>query len=38
MTGLAYQREVQQDLQSHLDQIVIHRLRTNQPLTATYLE
>ena len=38
MTGLEYQHKVEQYLQSHLGDIVIHRLRTNQPLTATDLE
>ena len=38
MTGLEYQRKVEQYLQSHLNHIVIHRLRTNQPLTAADLE
>jgi type I restriction enzyme, R subunit len=38
MTGLEYQRKVEQYLQSHLNNIVIHRLRTNQPLTASDLQ
>ena len=38
MTGLEYQRKVEQYLQSRLNHIVIHRLRTNQPLTATDLD
>ncbi len=38
MTGLEYQRKVEQYLQSHLHHIVIHRLRTNQPLTASDLQ
>jgi type I restriction enzyme, R subunit len=38
MTGLEYQRKVEQFLQSHLNNIVIHRLRTNQPLTASDLQ
>ena len=37
MTGVEYERKVQEYLRSHLDHIVIHRLRTNQPLTATDL-
>ncbi len=37
MTGLEYQKKVEQYLQSHLNNIVIHRLRTNQPLTASDL-
>ncbi len=38
MTGVEYQRKVEQYLQSHLNNIVIHRLRTNQPLTASDLQ
>jgi type I restriction enzyme R subunit len=38
MTGVEYQRRVEQYLQSHLNHIVIHRLRTNQPLTASDLQ
>ena len=37
MTGLQYQKKVEEYLKGHLDHIVIHRLRTNQPLTATDL-
>ncbi len=37
MTGVEYQKKVEQYLQSHLNNIVIHRLRTNQPLTQTDL-
>ena len=37
MTGVQYEKKVQQYLKNHLDHIVIHRLRTNQPLTATDL-
>lgn len=37
MTGLEYQRKVEQYLQSHLNNMVIHRLRTNQPLTSSDL-
>ena len=37
MTGLQYQKKVQEYLKNHLDHIVIRRLRTNQPLTATDL-
>ena len=37
MTGVQYQKKVQEYLKNHLDHIVIHRLRTNQPLTATDL-
>src|SRR5688500_10488680 len=35
MTGIQYQRKVEQFLQNHLNNIVIHRLRTNQALTAS---
>ena len=34
MTGVQYEKKVQEYLKNHLDHIVIHRLRTNQPLTA----
>ena len=37
MTGVQYERKVQEYLKNHLDHIVIRRLRTNQPLTATDL-
>ena len=37
MTGAQYEKRVQEYLKNHLDHIVIHRLRTNQPLTATDL-
>ena len=37
MTGVQYEKKVQEYLNNHLDHIVIHRLRTNQPLTATDL-
>ena len=37
MTGVQYEKKVQAYLKNHLDHIVIHRLRTNQPLTATDL-
>lgn len=37
MTGVEYERKVEQYLQGHLTNIVIHRLRTNQPLTASDL-
>ena len=37
MTGVQYEKKVQEYLANHLDHIVIHRLRTNQPLTATDL-
>ena len=38
MTGTEYQRKVEQYLQSHLKNIVIHRLRTNQRLTKSDLQ
>ncbi|MBK1621064.1 restriction endonuclease subunit R [Lamprobacter modestohalophilus] len=38
MTGVQYEKKVKAYLSSHLDNIVIHRLRTNQPLTPTDLE
>ncbi len=37
MTGVQYEKKVKEYLKKHLDHIVIHRLRTNQPLTATDL-
>ena len=37
MTGAQYEKKVQEYLKNHLDHIVIHRLRTNQPLTETDL-
>ncbi|MCY4637646.1 MAG: DEAD/DEAH box helicase family protein [Acidobacteria bacterium] len=37
MTGAQYEKKVQDYLKNHLDHIVIHRLRTNKPLTATDL-
>ena len=37
MTGVQYEKKVQAYLKNHLDHIVIHRLRTNQPLTVTDL-
>ena len=37
MTGEQYEKKVQEYLKNHLDHIVIHRLRTNQPLTDTDL-
>ena len=38
MTSAQYERKVKEYLSSHLDHIVIRRLRTNQPLTATDLQ
>lgn len=37
MTGVQYEKKVRAYLQDHRDNIVIHRLRTNQPLTETDL-
>ena len=37
MTGIQYEKKVQEYLKNHLDHIVIRRLRTNQPLTAADL-
>ena len=37
ITGVQYEKKVQEYLKNHLNHIVIHRLRTNQPLTATDL-
>ena len=38
MTGAQYERKVRDYLHSHLNHIVIRRLRTNQPLTETDLQ
>jgi type I restriction enzyme, R subunit len=38
MTGAQYEKKVTGYLRNHLDHLVIHRLRTNQPLTATDLK
>ena len=38
MTGVQYQKKVEEYLINHLDHLVIHRLRTNQPLTAADLQ
>ena len=38
MTGIQYEKRVQEYLRNHLDHLVIRRLRTNQPLTPTDLE
>jgi type I restriction enzyme R subunit len=38
MTGAQYEKKVTEFLKNHLDHIVIHRLRTNQPLTPTDLQ
>ena len=37
MTGVQYEKKVKSYLQAHLDNIVIYKLRANQPLTATDL-
>ena len=37
MTGVQYEKKVKAYLKNHLGHIVIHRLRTNQPLTVTDL-
>ena len=37
MSGVQYEKKVQEYLKNHLDHLVIHRLRTNQPLTAADL-
>lgn len=38
MTSVQYEKKVREYLRNHLDNIVIHRLRTNRPLTARDLE
>jgi len=38
MTGAQYEKKVKDFLRSHLDHLVIHRLRSNQPLTETDLQ
>jgi type I restriction enzyme R subunit len=38
MTGAQYEKKIKTYLSNHLDHLVIHRLRTNQPLTATDLK
>ena len=38
MTGVQYEKKVKGYLSNHLDHIVIHRLRTNQPLTTADLK
>ena len=38
MTGAQYEKKVKEYLRNHLDHLVVHRLRTNQPLTAADLE
>lgn len=38
MTGAQYEKRIKEYLAHHLDHIVIHRLRTNRPLTETDLQ
>lgn len=38
MTGAQYEKKVKDYLRGHLDDIVVHRLRANQPLTETDLQ
>jgi type I restriction enzyme, R subunit len=38
MTGIQYEKKVRDYLRNHLDHLVIHRLRTNQPLTELDLQ
>lgn len=38
MTGVQYEKKVRDYLRNHLDHLVIHRLRTHKPLTATDLQ
>ena len=38
MTGAEYEKRVKGYLRNHVDHIVIHRLRTNQPLTSADLD
>jgi type I restriction enzyme R subunit len=38
MTGAQYEKKVRDYLKNHLDHLVIHRLRSNQPLTETDLK
>ncbi|MCH7857288.1 MAG: hypothetical protein IIB37_11100 [Gemmatimonadetes bacterium] len=38
MTGAQYQKKVEAYLKNHLDHLVIHKLRTNQPLTDADLK
>lgn len=38
MTSMQYEKKVRDYLRSHLDHLVIHRLRSNQPLTETDLQ
>ena len=38
MTGAQYEKKVKEYLRNHIDHLVIHRLRTNQPLTDADLK
>ena len=38
MTSAQYEKKIRGYLESHQDHLVVHRLRTNQPLTTTDLE
>ena len=38
MTGAQYEKKVKEYLRNHLDHLVVHRLRTNQPLTDADLK
>ncbi len=38
MTGVQYEKKVRDYLRNHLDHLVIHRLRSNQPLTEIDLQ
>ena len=38
MTGVQYEKKVREYLKGHGDHLVVHRLRTNRPLTPTDLE
>ncbi|SDH04073.1 hypothetical protein [Nitrosomonas sp. Nm58] len=38
MAGAQYEKKIRDYLRSHLDHLVIHRLRSNQPLTETDLQ
>ena len=38
MTGAQYEKKVKKYLRNHLDHLVVHRLRTNQPLTDADLK
>ena len=38
MTGAQYEKKIREYLRNHLDHLVIHRLRSNQPLTETDLQ